>query len=130
MDNMIGNRIKTRRKELKLTQIDIKKATGISNGNLSEIENGNSLPSASALIALSRTLQVSIDWILTGEYPKSDIFSTSPLSDFENNFLTALKQLDPDDQDEIFAMINLKIQRKENRRKSLNSNTDQATIIA
>ena len=33
----IGTRIKTRRKELGLTQLDIKAAAGISSGNLSDI---------------------------------------------------------------------------------------------
>lgn len=70
MDNkIIGNRIKTRRKELKLTQKDIYKSTGISTGNISDIENGISLPSASALVHLSAILDCSIDWILTGQEP-------------------------------------------------------------
>lgn len=65
----IGKRIKTRRTELKLKQLQIKDKTGISSGNLSDIENGKKLPSAQALIALSETLQCSIDWILTGKEP-------------------------------------------------------------
>ena len=46
----IGTRIKQRRKELGLTQVQIKQETGISSGNMSEIENGNKLPSTPALI--------------------------------------------------------------------------------
>lgn len=65
----IGKRIKSRRTELKLKQLQIKDKTGISSGNLSDIENGKKLPSAQALIALSETLQCSIDWILTGKEP-------------------------------------------------------------
>lgn len=67
IDKMVGIRIKTRRKELNLTQKDVYAATGISNGNLSEIERGNVLPSSKALVSLSKLLQTSIDWILTGE---------------------------------------------------------------
>ena len=37
MNNMIGQRIKERRKELNITQAQIKNSTGISTGNLSEI---------------------------------------------------------------------------------------------
>lgn len=133
MDKMIGCRIKQRRKELGLTQVQIKELTGISNGNLSDLENGNRLPSATALIELSRALQVTTDWILTGNYPISDIPDAQSgyfLSATEESFINCFKQLSSDDQDEILAMINLKIQRKEKHRKSLDSDTDQATIIA
>lgn len=41
----VGNRIKTRRKELGLTQTDIFNACGIQSGALSRIENGTSTPS-------------------------------------------------------------------------------------
>lgn len=40
----IGKRIRERRKELHLTQLDIKEKTGISSGNMSDIERGNRLP--------------------------------------------------------------------------------------
>ena len=63
---IIGLRIKNRRKELHLTQTDIKAAVGISSGNMSEIENGNRLPAAVTLIQLADILKCSIDWILTG----------------------------------------------------------------
>lgn len=64
-----GARIKQRRKELRLTQVQIKEATGISSGNMSEIENGCKLPSTPALLELSSTLDCSIDLILKGESP-------------------------------------------------------------
>ena len=62
MENQtIGARIKQRRKELGLTQLQIKQETGISSGNMSDIENGNKLPSTPALISLSKVLNCSID---------------------------------------------------------------------
>ena len=57
MDNSIGCRISQRRKELGITGQQIKDAIGISTGNLSGIEKGSSLPSATALMGLSRVLQ-------------------------------------------------------------------------
>lgn len=75
MNISIGERIKNRRKELNITQIQIQNATGISSGNMSGIESGKSLPSASALIELSKILNCSIDWILTGISPISKNFS-------------------------------------------------------
>ena len=59
----IGKRIKDRRKELKLTQIDIKHKCGISSGALSEIENGNRTPSVIAFQLLSQALNCSMDWL-------------------------------------------------------------------
>ena len=69
--NSIGQRIRFIRKKKNLTLTDIKKLTGLSTGNLSELENDKFMPSASALIALKNTLKVSIDWILTGEKPRT-----------------------------------------------------------
>lgn len=63
----VGNRIRNRRKELNITQKQIFEITGISNGNLSIIENDKSWPSSQALISLSKILDCSIDWILTGK---------------------------------------------------------------
>ncbi|MDK2799322.1 MAG: hypothetical protein PWQ70_941 [Clostridiales bacterium] len=65
--NSIGERIRFARKKKNLTLTDIKHLTGLSTGNLSELENDKFMPSANALIALRKTLDVSIDWILTGE---------------------------------------------------------------
>lgn len=65
--NTIGIRIKERRVELKLTQMQIHEATGISTGNLSDIERGRSLPSSSAVILLSDILNCTTDWLLKGD---------------------------------------------------------------
>ena len=80
MENMIGQRIKERRKELKITQTQIQQETSISSGNLSCIENGKYLPSAVALLELSKILDCSIDWMLTG---KSSISENASILDNE-----------------------------------------------
>ena len=82
MNNMIGQRIKERRKELNITQAQIKNSTGISTGNLSEIENGHILPSSAALINLSQILKCSVDYILFGE---SNISEVTNFSDIRNS---------------------------------------------
>lgn len=51
------------------------KLTGLSVGNLSDLENNKSMPSSNALIKLKNALNVSIDWLLTGqqiEYVKEE----------------------------------------------------------
>lgn len=95
MDNSIGFRISQRRKELGITGQQIKDSTGISTGNLSGIEKGSSLPSAMALIGLSRVLQCSVDWILTGNSPISEKQIIAPtLSEDDSELLETYHQLD------------------------------------
>ncbi|PZM63392.1 hypothetical protein DOE73_22235 [Paenibacillus dendritiformis] len=51
MLNDIGHKIRCIRKENNLNQVQFAKSIGISQGNLSEIELGNSNPSAETLIS-------------------------------------------------------------------------------
>lgn len=108
----IGQRIRTRRKELNLTMKDIFDRENIKTGNLSELENDKYLPSVQTLISLSRALECSIDWILTGteyraEPAKAQGFRTlrteqglmcdgSPLTEMEAD-LVAMFRLMPDE---------------------------------
>ena len=108
-DLSIGMRIKQRRKELGLTQVQIKQATGISSGNMSDIENGNKLPSALALISLSIILNCSIDWMLKGELPQNDK-SVLP-NEREFLFLEGFKTLCVEDQDELLEILQMKLRK-------------------
>jgi transcriptional regulator with XRE-family HTH domain len=65
----IGKRIRYARKINKLSLTEVRNMTGLSTGNLSELENDKFAPSSNALIALRQLFGVSIDWILTGEPP-------------------------------------------------------------
>lgn len=81
MNKSIGERIKKLRKSRHITQTQIYELTGISSGNLSGIESGKSLPSASAVIELARVLQCSTDYILIGtDPPKSSILESKSLN--------------------------------------------------
>ncbi|MCI6859316.1 MAG: helix-turn-helix domain-containing protein [Eubacterium sp.] len=117
----IGNRIKGRRKELHLTQTDIKAVCGISSGSLSEIENGNRTPSVIIFHALAQVLECSMDWLATGEYPdaKGKSFSVSEdnKTDVECELLDAFRQLEYDDQEEIMDILYLKLNRTKRKRK-------------
>ena len=114
MDNMIGTRIRQRRKELNITQTQIQQQTSVSSGNLSCIENGKYLPSAIALLELSRVLDCSVDWILTGESLISK--SQDSLDIKEEELLKFFRKLDADDQDEIMDIISLKLRRSKNKK--------------
>lgn len=119
----IGSRIKQRRRELGLTQTQIKEKTGISTGNLSEIENGIKLPSASAIISLSNILQCTTDWLLKGNSPFCDNFS---LSLKERQFFNDFRQISVEDQNELIEILEIKL------RKTLNSkekNTHASSVL-
>lgn len=113
MDVSIGERIRKRRNELHITQTQIQKETGISSGNLSGIEAGRSLPSASALIGLSKMLNCTTDWILTGISPISE---NKSLSNIEEELLNGFRELPEDDRDELLCIMQMKLRKvkKEN----------------
>lgn len=118
----IGLRIKERRKELHLTQSDIKEKVGISSGNISDIEQGKRLPAASTLVQLSKVLECSIDYILTGFSPKSENLELSDLGESAQQLLMLFNKLSSDDQDELILIAQMKVnKRKRNKEKLANS---------
>ena len=61
MSDMLGMRIKERRKQKGFTLKQVEQLTGISNGNLSEIERGIKTPALPSLIKLVNVLECSAD---------------------------------------------------------------------
>lgn len=124
MDNMIGHRIKERRKELKITQSEIQQKTSISSGNLSCIENGKYLPSAVALIELANILNCTTDWILTGKSQISD--NSYFLDNEEMELIDGYRLLSPENKEELLGILILKLRKspKDSKTnvKSSNSN--------
>lgn len=131
MDNMVGQRIKERRKELHITQTQVQEKTSVTSGNLSCIENGKYLPSAIALLELSRVLDCSIDWILTGE---SKISNNSDILDYqEKNLLKYFRNMSVEDQDELLVIAKIKADKKNNSKDAqspLSQNSDLASETA
>jgi transcriptional regulator with XRE-family HTH domain len=125
MENLsIGTRIKQRRKELGLTQVQIKQITGISSGNMSEIENGNKLPSTPTLISLSAILDCSIDWMLKGETSKREnIFLSDKRSE---QLLKGFQELPEDDKEELIEILEIKL-RKVKKEKDMTTKSSGLT---
>lgn len=63
----IGKRIQERRKELNLTQQEVYEKLNVSQNHYSRIENGHVGMSFEILLEICEILQVSTDYILTGE---------------------------------------------------------------
>ncbi len=117
MEEMIGIRLKERRKNLGITIAQIHDKTGISTGILSAWERGEKLPSAPSLMKLANILDCSVDWILFGETPFS-LKSETLLSENDRILLDSYHELALDDQEEILELINLKLKRKSRGAKS------------
>lgn len=124
MENMIGRRIKERRKELKITQTQIQQETSVSSGNLSCIENGKYLPSAVALLELSKILNCSIDWILTGKSSISE--NTLALDTKETELLNGFRELSEEDKEELMEILEMKL-RKTHKARGTNVKSPELT---
>ena len=62
----MGNRIKTRRKELNIKQAELAKILKISNTHMSSIESGKQKPSLDIFIQICKQLNVTPDYLLLG----------------------------------------------------------------
>ncbi len=67
MSSSVGERIKQRRLEIGWTQDQLCTKAGLSKSFLSELENGKRSVSASNLLDIARTLNVSLDFLMTGK---------------------------------------------------------------
>ena len=63
----IGNRIKQKRRMLKLTQKDVARFAGLSASAVTEWELDMTQPSGESLVHLSKVLECSAEWIMTGK---------------------------------------------------------------
>lgn len=109
----IGDRIKSRRKALNLTLKQVHEITSLSTGNLSDIENNKYAPSVMSLAPLSRVLERSIDWIITGtdfQVEDSPAFST-----IEYDIISMFRDLDDRDKEDIYDFIKLKYDKTSKR---------------
>lgn len=91
----IGERIKTRRKELKLSQTDIYERCDITSGALSKIENGKTTPSVIAFYKLSQVLECDMNWLVTGI---SSNMQKSNICKLEEELLNGFRELPEDDK--------------------------------
>jgi len=114
----VGKRICQKRKELKLTQTNIKESIGISSGNMSEIENGKILPSASNLLRLSDLFNCSMECILTGN--SSNHENSNFITSRESDLVEGFRKLSECEKNELLEILNLKLRKEKER--SLSSN--------
>lgn len=91
----LGTRLRAERKAAGLTQEALAKASGIKQPTLSDIERGESgAPSASAMDAICRVLNLRHQWLLTGQGEKY----VSNTTDNEQDLLDLFRALPPHQQ--------------------------------
>ena len=129
MDNMIGQRIKQRRKELHITQTEVQATCGISSGNLSGIETGRYLPSAIALVELAKILQCSVDWILTGESSISNNFDFKDLNKSEHQLLNYFSLMSDIDKEDILMIAQMKANKRKVPETAISSHSESSISI-
>lgn len=69
----MGNRIKLRRKELRMKQSELAEKLDISNNHISSIENGREKPSLEILLGICEELKVTPDFLLLGNMHANNI---------------------------------------------------------
>lgn len=129
MDNMIGQRIKQRRKELHITQTEVQATCGISSGNLSGIETGRYLPSAIALVELAKILQCSVDWILTGKSLISNNFDFKDLNESERQLLNYFSLMSDIDKEDLLMIARMKANKRKVPEAAISSHSESSITI-
>lgn len=88
----ISSRIKSKMKELNLRQKDICDQTGIAKSAMSNYMNGNRIPDTETILKICKSLNTSIEWILTGK----KMSSNANLSEEELNLIQAYREVSPE----------------------------------
>jgi len=71
--NTLSERIKARRKDLKMTQGDVAKRIGISRVSYTQWELGETNPNGENLLKVAQVLSCTPDWIVSGKGSLNDI---------------------------------------------------------
>ncbi len=109
----IGERIKTRRLEMHLTQTDIYEKCGIASGVLSRIENGKNVPSVITFHKLSEVLECDMNWLATG---KSTDMQNLSFYKNEERLLNGFRSLPEEDQVELMEILEMKLRKVKKER--------------
>lgn len=107
----MGNRIKLRRKELRIKQSELAEKLEVSNNHISSIENGREKPSLDIFIKICDELKVTPDYLLLGSIHTNDI---------PQNIIEGLRLCSADDIELARQFIELLINRNKNKWNSNN----------
>lgn len=103
--NVIGQKIKERRKNLGITQEAIANALNVNPSHVSNIECGRANPSLTALVKIANILQCSVDYFISGEYTYN--IDKDKAKTLDDKIMDKLKYCDADKKNKVLKMIDL-----------------------
>lgn len=118
----IGERIRDKRIENKMSMQELADAIGKSKGNISGYEKNTFEPSAQTIINISKLFKVSTDWLLTGEEYQNwngNDCAQNELSNKEADLVNMYRALDERDKEDAFENIHFKYKRLKGKATSL-----------
>lgn len=118
---MFASLLKQLRAKKGVSQLELAKAIGVSNGNVGDWERGRSKPGYDALIALSRFFEVSAGRLL--EIPEvSDLVCDGvPLSEAEADLIAMYRILDDRGREDVFDFVTMKYEKATGEKGSIYS---------
>jgi transcriptional regulator with XRE-family HTH domain len=116
----MGDRINAIRRSNNMNQNEFAKLIGVSQGTLSELEQGKYNLSIEVLINLKKKLNVDLDWFLLDNQLgiSSEIFNIH-ISDTEMQLLSLFRKIKIEDQKEILEFVEFKLQKNNSRKRSI-----------
>jgi transcriptional regulator with XRE-family HTH domain len=89
----LGSRISAHRIALKMTQIELANKCGISRSSLSNYENDTKLPNSDVIIALSKELDLSLNYLLLGYDDETRIYAEFDVSGLSDEKIACIKRI-------------------------------------
>ncbi len=124
----IGTRIISQLKRLGLKQADLCRDTGLSTTAISQYCTGKRVPDSSALYKLARSLNTSMEWLLTGANATNEDLTTEsivcdgiPLSGSEVDLIAMYRLISDTDKQTIFDFTKLKYEQSTGEKISIYS---------
>ena len=102
--NILGSRIMQRRKQLRIKQSELAEMLGVSDNQISNIENGKSFPKLNNFILLCNILNCNADYLLSGILKNS----------IDENLIDMIACLSIEEQKTLWELIDCYIHRNEN----------------
>jgi transcriptional regulator with XRE-family HTH domain len=103
---VLGTRVKTLRKEMKLTQQGLGDKVGLKKSSISEIENGRNSPSNEVLNKLAEVFGVTADYLLgRSEHKKLTMEESSEIKKEMLEMADKIEKLDNSKQETILNMM-------------------------
>lgn len=101
---IVGSRIMQRRKQLCIKQSELAEKIGVSNNQISNIENGKSFPKLGNFICICNILNCNADYFLSGILKDSVV----------ENITDMLSSLSVEEQKTVWRLLDCYIHRKDN----------------